>query len=191
MFSPQLNPDDRGLFLESFTQRSFREATDHNFLLQQSNLSFSHRGTIRGIHFATVPPGQAKYVQCYQGAILDLVVDVRVGSPTFGQWEAVELDSHSRKAVYIAEGLGHAFCALSETATVGYMCSEPYAPEREFGVHPLDNELAIAWPQEFEILLSPKDAAAPSLHEASSLGILPTYDECLHQYAALGDRDLQ
>lgn len=117
------------------------------------------------------------------------MVDIRVGSPTFGQWEAVVLDSDSRKALYISEGLGHAFCALSPTATVGYMCSEPYTPEREHGVHPLDPELAITWPQDLEIHLSAKDAAAPSLSEALSLGILPTYDDCLKQYAALGDRD--
>lgn len=191
VFSPQVHMDDRGFFLESFTQESFRQTTNHSFLLQQSNVSFSHRGTVRGIHFAAVPPGQAKYVQCYQGTVLDVVVDVRVGSPTFGEWEAIELNCDSPRALHIAEGLGHAFCALTQTATVGYMCSEPYAPEREYGVSPLDTELAIAWPKEFEILLSPKDAAAPSLRDALSLGILPTYDDCLHQYAALGDRDFQ
>lgn len=136
-----------------------------------------------------MPPGQAKYIQCHQGAILDVVVDVRVGSPTFGQWEVIELDSESRKALYISEGLGHAFCAVSPTATVSYMCSEPYAPEREHGVHPLDPELAITWPQDLELHLSTKDAAAPSLSEALSLGILPTYDDCLQQHAAQGDRD--
>lgn len=189
LFSPQLHGDDRGVFLESYTHKSFFDATGQVFVLQQSNVSFSHQGTIRGVHFADVPPGQAKYVQCYQGVILDVVVDVRVGSPTFGQWEAIELDSDSRRALYISEGLGHAFCAVSPTTTVGYMCSEPYTPERERGVHPLDPELAITWPQDIGLHLSAKDAAAPSLSEALSLGILPSYDDCLKQYAALGDRD--
>lgn len=184
-----MHRDDRGLFLESFTQESFREATGSCFSVRQSNVSFSRRGTIRGIHFADVPPGQAKYVQCYEGAILDVVVDVRVGSPTFGAWEAIELDSDSRKALYLQEGLGHAFCAVSATATVGYMCSQPYSPDREYGVQPLDPELAITWPRDLELNLSAKDTAAPRLSEALSLGILPTYEDCLKHYATLGYRD--
>lgn len=190
MFTPHLYYDDRGLFLESFTQKTFFEATGQGFPLQQVNVSFSRRGTVRGIHFADVPPGQAKYIQCHQGAILDVVVDIRVGSPTFGTWEGVELDSDSRKALYIAEGLGHAFCVLSENATVGYMCSEQYAPKREHGVHPLDPDLGITWPRDLELHLSPKDAAAPSLSDALSQGLLPHFASCSQQYAAMGSRDL-
>ena len=189
LFTPALHHDHRGVFCESFTRRSFEDAVGHALLVKQSNVSVSSRGTVRGIHFADVPPGQAKYVQCYSGRIMDVVVDIRVGSPTFGQWEAVELNSDSRQAIYLAEGLGHAFCALSETATVGYMCSEPYSPEHEHSIHPLDPALDIAWPQDFDIHLSTKDAAAPSIAEALSLGILPTYSHCVQQYAALGDRE--
>lgn len=188
VFSPKVHLDGRGLFLESFTQQSFLKTVGHDLRVRQFNVSLSRQGTIRGIHFAEVPPGQAKYVQCFTGAVLDVVVDLRIGSPTFGEWEAVKLDSDSRNAIYLTEGLGHAFCALSEDTTIGYMCSEPYAPDREHGIHPLDSELAIAWPQDFELLLSAKDAAAPSLSEALSLGILPTYDNCRRQRAALGNR---
>jgi len=183
VFTPTLHTDDRGVFLESFTQHSFTQAIGCSFAVKQTNVSVSARGTVRGIHFADVPPGQAKYVQCYAGRILDVVVDIRVGSPTFGAWEAVELDAESRQALYIAEGLGHAFCALSESATVGYMCSEPYAPTREHGVHPLDSELGIAWPADVDLQLSPKDAAAPSFSEAIESELLPRWAECQQFYA--------
>ena len=179
LFTPILRGDDRGVFLESFKDSLFTEATGHRFDLKQMNISVSKQGTVRGIHFADVPPGQAKYVQCFDGRILDVVVDIRVGSPTFGQWEAVELDAQTRQGLYIAEGLGHAFCALTESVTVGYLCSEPYAPTREHGIHPLDADLALPWPDGPASVLSPKDAAAPSLTEAVETGLLPRYDECL------------
>ena len=174
-----LRPDDRGVFLEAFKADVVAEAIGHRFTLEQMNISVSRGGTVRGIHFALVPPSQAKYVQCLDGRILDIVVDIRVGSPTFGQYEAVELDSESREALYLSEGLGHGFCALSESATVGYMCSEPYAPAREYGIHPLDVTLALPWPDGQASVLSPKDAEAPTLAEAAELGLLPAYDDCL------------
>lgn len=177
-FVPVQRPDDRGVFLEAFKHSAFTEAVGHRFTLEQMNISVSRAGTVRGVHFAQVPPGQAKYVQCLNGAILDVVVDIRVGSPTFGAWEAVELDATSRKALYLAEGLGHAFCALTDDATVGYLCSEPYAPTREFGIHPLDPALGLPWPDGADTVLSPKDAAAPTLAEAAAQGLLPTWDEC-------------
>jgi dTDP-4-dehydrorhamnose 3,5-epimerase len=117
-------------------------------------------------------------VQCFSGRILDVVVDIRVGSPTFGQWDAVELDDEGRRGLYIAEGLGHAFCALSDSATVGYLCSTPYSPGREFGIHPLDPALGLPWPSGAESVLSEKDAAAPTLAEAKESGLLPTMEEC-------------
>ena len=178
LFTPVLHPDDRGVFLESFKSDVFVEAVGRGFDLAQMNISVSHGGTVRGVHFAEVPPGQAKYVQCFDGKILDVVVDIRVGSPTFGQWDAVELDSASRKGLFIEEGLGHAFCALSEVATVGYLCSAGYAPSREHGVHPLDPQVGIQWPVDGEIVLSSKDAAAPTLAEAKDQGLLPTIEDC-------------
>ncbi len=153
----------------------------------QANCSVSGRGVIRGIHFADVPPGQAKYVTCVHGAILDVVVDLRVGSPGYGRWSAVQLDDQNRRAVFIAEGLGHAFMALSDRATALYLCSTPYAPGREHGVHPLDPDLGIAWPAGRQAILSDKDAAAPSLDEAHAAGLLPSYRDCLALAASLRD----
>ena len=177
-FTPMLRPDDRGVFLEAFKADVFAGAIGRALDLKQMNISVSRAGTVRGVHFADVPPGQAKYVQCLAGRILDVVVDIRVGSPTFGQWDAVELDDVDRKALYIAEGLGHAFCALSDSATVGYLCSEPYAPGREHGINPLDPALGLPWPDGSRSVLSPKDAAAPTLAEAVSSGLLPQWSDC-------------
>lgn len=184
-FTPLLRPDDRGVFLESFKQNLLTESIGHSMDLQQMNISVSKQGTVRGVHFADVPPGQAKYVQCFSGRILDVVVDIRLGSPTFGQWDAVELDDQTRTGLYIAEGLGHAFCALSESVTVGYLCSEPYAPGREHGLNPLDPALGLPWPKGQESVLSPKDAAAPSLAEAAAAGLLPNYADCQTFIASL------
>ena len=178
LFTPVLRRDDRGVFLESFKSDVFVEAVGRELDLAQMNISVSRDGTVRGVHFADVPPGQAKYVQCFDGRILDVVVDIRVGSPTFGQWDAVELDSESRTGLFIEEGLGHAFCALSDVATVGYLCSEGYAPSREHGVHPLDPQVGIQWPGDGEIVLSSKDATAPTLAEAKDQGLLPTMAAC-------------
>lgn len=187
--TPLVRPDDRGAFLEAFKADLLSEAIGHPFTLKQMNVSISSLGTVRGIHFADVPVGQAKYVQCFSGAVLDVVVDIRVGSPTFGQWDAVELVSDSRKAVYISEGLGHAFCALTDDATVGYLCSEPYSPTREHGVHPLDEALALPWPSGRVPLVSPKDAAAPTLAAALESGLLPSYEECLAFRRSLASRN--
>ena len=184
-FDPVLRPDDRGVFLESFKESVFVETVGHSFDLAQMNISVSRAGTVRGVHFADVPPGQAKYVQCFSGKILDIVVDIRVGSPTFGQYEAIELDADSRSGLYISVGLGHAFCALSDSATVGYLCSEGYSPEREHGIHPLDLDLALPWPQGEHSVLSPKDAAAPLLAEAIASGLLPQYRECVEFISGL------
>ncbi|GAA2849052.1 DTDP-4-dehydrorhamnose 3,5-epimerase RmlC [Actinoplanes cyaneus] len=169
--------DDRGTFLEWYRFDHLAAVVGHPLDLAQANLSTSAAGVVRGVHFADVPPGQAKYVTCVAGAVLDVVVDVRAGSPTFGQWEAVRLDDVDRRAVYLAEGLGHAFCSLTEGAVVAYLCSSTYRPGHEHGVHPLDPELGITWPVGTP-LLSPKDAAAPTLSEALASGLLPRYDTC-------------
>lgn len=187
LFTPEIHGDDRGSFREAFTATSFLKNVGHTFDLRQMNVSVSSAGTIRGIHYADVPPSQAKYVQCLHGAIVDVVVDIRVGSPTFGRSEAVELDARSGKALYIAEGLGHAFCALTDGATVGYLCSEPYAPQREHGIHPLDEELALPWPTDLPQLLSSKDEQAPTFAEAQATGLLPTWASCQELYKSLSD----
>ena len=183
--TPRQFPDERGVFLESFRGDRLAEALGHRLDVIQTNVSLSSRGTVRGVHFAEVPPSQAKYVTCPSGALLDVVVDVRRGSPTFGQWEAVRLDDENRAAVYVPEGAGHAFMALEDRTVIQYLCSAPYAPGREHGVHPLDPALGIDWPatgrdgRPLERILSDKDAAAPTLAEAEELGVLPSYDEAL------------
>jgi dTDP-4-dehydrorhamnose 3,5-epimerase len=177
-FTPALHGDDRGYFLEWFRAGELAGSVGYRPEIAQANCSVSRRGAIRGIHFASVPPGQAKYVTCVSGAILDVIVDIRVGSPSYGQWEGVRLDDTSRRAVYLSEGLGHAFTALSEEATVIYLCSTPYSPGREHGVHPLDPDIGIEWPADAEAVLSGKDAAAPTLEQARLAGLLPVYADC-------------
>jgi dTDP-4-dehydrorhamnose 3,5-epimerase len=186
--TPVQHGDDRGVFLEWFKAGPFAAAVGHPLDLQQANISVSSRGTVRGIHFADVPPGQAKYVTCPSGALLDVVVDIRVGSPTYGQWDSVLLDGTDRKAAYVAEGLGHVFLALTDDTVICYLCSEGYDPGREHGVHPLDPAIGIQWPADVEPLLSPKDAAAPTLAEAEAAGLLPSYADCQAFYAELRAR---
>ncbi|MER7174666.1 dTDP-4-dehydrorhamnose 3,5-epimerase [Streptomyces mesophilus] len=176
---PKLFPDERGSFHEWFRGGDFRAATGQDLDLAQANCSVSKRGTLRGIHFADVPPSQAKYVKCVRGAVLDVVVDIRVGSPTYKQWEIVRLDDVTHHAVYLSEGLGHAFLALTDDATVVYLCSEGYAPGREHGIDPFDPDLGIEWPSDVRALLSEKDAQAPTLAEAERQGLLPAYESCV------------
>ncbi|HVE73584.1 MAG TPA: dTDP-4-dehydrorhamnose 3,5-epimerase [Mycobacteriales bacterium] len=184
-FTPRQFPDPRGLFLEWFRGDVLAETVGHPLEVRQANHSVSSRGTLRGVHFADVPPGQAKYVYCTRGAVLDVVIDLRVGSPTFGASDAVRLDDVDRKGVYLSEGLGHAFLALTDDVNVTYLCSTTYTPAREHAVHPLDRALALPWPSEAEPLLSDKDAAAPTLAEARAAGLLPSYDACQAYYAEL------
>ena len=184
-FAPRVYPDNRGTFHEWFQAADFCQDLGYSFELAQANCSVSHRGVIRGIHFTQVPPGQAKYVACASGAVLDVVVDLRVGSATYLRWEAVQLDDETRRAVFLSEGLGHAFMALSPLATVMYLCSTPYAPGLEHGVDPLDPEIGIAWPTDAAFILSQKDAAAPTAQEARRGGLLPTYTECMDFAAGL------
>ena len=184
-FTPRQFPDPRGVFLEWFKASVVEEAVGHRLALAQANHSVSSRGTLRGVHFADVPPGQAKYVYCTRGAVLDVIVDIRVGSPTFGVSDAVQLDEEDRRGVYLSEGLGHAFLALSDDANVTYLCSEPYNPSGEHEVHPLDPALDLPWPHDVEPLLSDKDAAAPTLAEAEQRGLLPSYEICQSFYESL------
>ena len=182
---PKVFPDERGSFHEWFAADGFRDVTGQGLALAQANCSVSRRGTLRGLHYADVPPGQAKYLTCVRGAVMDVVVDLRTGSPTYGRHEAVTLDDRDHRAVYLAEGLGHAFLALTDDATVVYLCSQGYAPAREHGVHPLDPALGIDWPADCPPLLSDKDAAAPTLAEAERGGLLPRYADCAAYYDRL------
>jgi len=182
--TPVVHADGRGQFAEVYRFDRLSEVVGHPLRLAQVNLSVSARGVVRGVHFADVPPGQAKYVQCVRGALLDVVADLRVGSPTFGRWDAVRLDDVSRRALYLAEGLGHGVCALTDDATLVYLCSETFAPAREHAVHSLDPELGIEWPVTAPVL-SERDAAAPGLAEARAAGLLPNYAACLDLYLSL------
>ncbi|MEL7976879.1 dTDP-4-dehydrorhamnose 3,5-epimerase [Isoptericola sp. F-RaC21] len=180
--TPQQHGDPRGVFLEWFKAGPFADAVGHPLDLQQANASVSAAGVLRGIHFADVPPGQAKYVTCATGAVLDVVVDLRTGSPTFGQWDSVLLDDVDRRAIYLGEGLGHAFMSLEDDSTVLYLCSTGYNPGAEHGIHPLDPDTGIQWPttardgSPLVPQLSAKDTAAPTLAEAKAQGLLPTHD---------------
>ncbi len=187
VYTPRVHSDDRGSFAETFRAAEFAADLGYRLDVAQANCSVSRRGVIRGIHYADVPPGQAKYVTCVAGTILDVIVDLRTDSPSFGKWEAVQLDAATRRAVFLAEGLGHAFTALSDGATALYLCSTPYAPGREHGVHPLDPAIGIAWPADegWEPVLSEKDAAAPTLEEALRSGRLPRYEDCAAYQDAL------
>lgn len=178
VFTPTQHADHRGVFLEWFRAEALAAATGRRLSLAQANHSVSSRGTLRGVHYADVPPSQAKYVYCVSGAILDVAVDIRVGSPTYGQSRSVRLDDVDRRGLFLSEGLGHAFLALTDSAAVTYLCSTPYSPTREHGVHPLDPALGIEWPADIDPVLSAKDAAAPPLAEAAAAGALPTYDDC-------------
>jgi dTDP-4-dehydrorhamnose 3,5-epimerase len=184
-FTPRQFPDPRGVFLEWFKGAAFEPAVGHALAVKQANHSVSARGTLRGVHFADVPPGQAKYVYCTRGAVLDVVVDIRVGSPTFGVSDAVRLDDVDRRGLYLSEGLGHAFLALTDDANITYLCSEPYNPSGEHGLSPLDPALDLPWPKDIEPLLSDKDAAAPTLAQAQESGLLPSYEVCVAFYDSL------
>jgi epimerase EvaD len=184
-FTPRAFHDERGVFVAPFQEAAFQEAVGHPLRLGQSNHSVSRRGTIRGIHFANTPPGQGKYVYCPRGAFLDVVVDLRVGSPTFGEWDAVRIDATEFKAVYLAEGLGHGFVALEDDTALSYLCSEPYNPTGEHGISPLDPALDLPWPTDLEHILSEKDRTAPTLAEALESGLLPSYQDCVAYYDKL------
>ncbi len=180
---PRQWQDERGRFLEFYRYEALAEVVGHPLDLRQGNCSVSTAGTVRGIHYADVPPGQAKYVTCVRGAVLDVVVDVRVGSPTFAQHDVIRLDDDERAAVYLPEGLGHGFVALTDDATVMYLCSQVYNPVAEHGLDPLDPALGIDWGAGTP-LLSPKDAAAPTLSQAQADGRLPSYQACIEYYAS-------
>jgi dTDP-4-dehydrorhamnose 3,5-epimerase len=176
--TPQVHADSRGAFYEWFTDASFTAFAGHRFDLHQANCSVSSAGVLRGLHFAQLPPSQAKYVTCLHGSVFDVVVDIRVGSPTFGRWDSVTLDDRSRRSVYISEGLAHGFLALQDDSTTMYLCSAAYNPAREHTINALDPAIAIAWPDVHgEPILSDRDRDAPTLEQVQAAGLLPTFEE--------------
>jgi dTDP-4-dehydrorhamnose 3,5-epimerase len=185
VYTPRIFTDDRGQFNEWFRSGEFESDLGYSLDLKQVNSSVSYRGVIRGIHFTSVPPGQAKYVFCPVGSILDVIVDLRVGSPTFLRWEAVRLDDVDRRAVCLEHGLGHAIMGLTDGATAVYLCTSTYSPDDDHEIDPFDPEIAITWPTDTEYILSAKDSAAPSVASARASGVLPSYGECLAATEAL------
>lgn len=184
--TPVQHRDDRGLFLEWYRFDRLGDVVGHPLDLRQGNASVSLKGVVRGIHFADVPRGQAKYVTVNRGAVLDYVVDIRVGSPTFGAWEAVRLDEIDRRALYLSEGLGHCFVSLEDETSVSYLVSDVYSPTREHGIDPLDPDIGLDFPFPVEeLLLSPKDTEAPTLSEAAGAGSLPVWTDVREFYRTL------
>ena len=165
--------------MEGFRGDLLAEQLGHRPDVIQTNISVSNKGAVRGIHYADVPPSQAKYVTAVSGSFIDYVVDIRVGSPTFGQWQGIELDTTTRRAVYLSEGLGHCLASREDGSTAVYLCSTSYSPGREHGINPLDEQIALSFPDGIEPVLSPKDTAAPSLAQAAEQGLLPTYEQCV------------
>jgi dTDP-4-dehydrorhamnose 3,5-epimerase len=178
VFEPKKFDDERGSFHEVFKLSQISEALGRNFEVKQANHSISNAGVIRGIHWADVPPGQAKYVSCFRGKIWDVVVDIRVGSPTFGQWDAAEISAENGRSVLIEEGLGHVFLSLEDNSVVSYLCSEQFNPTSEHGISPTDKGLAIPFSSKFndsKFIISPRDSESPSLMQAQDSGLLPAF----------------
>jgi len=161
LLAPQVHGDARGFFMETYRADAWAaEGVPTDFV--QDNHSRSRRGTLRGLHFQT-HPGQAKLVRCARGRVLDVVVDLRRGSPTFGEWEGFELDDESLHQLYVPLGFAHGFCVLSEIADVTYKVSSYYDPEHERGFAYDDPDVAIPWPADVELQVSERDRTAPPL----------------------------
>ena len=169
--------DTRGSFGEWYRADALEEAVGRSIDLRQANISRSAKGVFRGIHYVDLP-GQAKYVTCASGAVLDFVVDIRVGSPTYGEWDSVLLSEEDRKAIFITEGLGHAYVALEPDSIVTYLCSKEYDAATEGAIHPQDETIALTFPSELgEPILSEKDLKAPTLRQLEEAGKLPTWEQ--------------
>ena len=166
--------DSRGLFREWFKLPDLNSATNRTFHVEQANISESSKGTLRGIHYSLAKGGQAKWITCVTGSIRDIVVDIRPDSKTFGKWIEVELSAYSGKAIFIGEGLGHAFLSMQDQTVVAYLTSSPFSPLEEFAINPLDPDLGIKWAfNASELKISEKDFSAPRLKEREKDGRLP------------------
>jgi NDP-hexose 3,5-(Or5-) epimerase len=172
-------PDKRGTFYEAWRFSELLRQTGHSFEIRQVNYSISKKNTLRGIHSTTIPPGQTKLVTCVRGAAWDVAVDLRIGSPTFGQFDATLQEGGSGIGVYLADGIGHAFLALTDDTCMNYLCGAEYVPGTMIDVLALDPALGIPWELDGPPIMSDKDSAAPALAEAVELGLLPTYEQAL------------
>jgi dTDP-4-dehydrorhamnose 3,5-epimerase len=185
MFTPGQHRDRRGKLVVWYDERALASVTGYPIHLGQTNHAVSRQDTLRGVHLTRLPPGQGKYVYCTLGSALDVVVDLRTGSPTYGHWDAVVLDQENCRAVYIADGLGHAYWAYEDGTAIVYLCSEYYRADREVAIDPLDPALALPWPEGRSPIMSERDAHAPGLGATEQKGLLPSYQECQLHYARL------
>ncbi|GLY02214.1 MULTISPECIES: dTDP-4-dehydrorhamnose 3,5-epimerase family protein [Actinoplanes] len=186
LFTPAVYADTRGLFTSPYQDPAFAEALDRPlFPVRDVSHNRSARGVLRGIHYTATPPGRAKYVYCPYGEVLDFLVDLRVGSPTFGRWSATELTGDNSRALYIPVGVGHAFLSLRDDSVVVYLMSEGYVPANELAVSPLDPAIGLPVPDGIEIRQSERDAVAPTLAQARDRGLLNDYTLCRNVEAKL------
>jgi dTDP-4-dehydrorhamnose 3,5-epimerase len=165
LVQPDVFGDERGFFCETYRESLWSERGIPS-TWAQDNHSRSGQGVLRGMHFA-IGDGQAKLVRCARGKILDVIVDLRAGSPTYGRWEGVELSDENMHQLYVPIGFAHGFVVLSEVADVAYKCSSPYDPAVERGIAYDDPEVGITWPTDFALLVSERDANAPLLADVS------------------------
>jgi dTDP-4-dehydrorhamnose 3,5-epimerase len=172
----QVHGDSRGNFREWYKKSEFEKA-GIEFQIAQANYSFSAKGVLRGLHFSIAPQGQSKLVTCAYGEILDVIVDLRLNSPTFLRVEKIKLTPESGDVLYIPSGVGHSFLVKSDNAAVTYLTSSEYDPENEKTIFPLDPELGVDWPSiaGVNFSLSSRDETAPTLSEAKLQRILPTF----------------
>lgn len=164
LIEPTVYGDERGFFHESYRQSTYAElGIDDEFV--QDNHSRSIRGVLRGMHFQ-IGRGMSKLVRCARGAIVDVVVDIRAGSPTYGGWERFELNDENLHQLYVPIGFAHGFCTVSDSADVLYRCDAYYSPEEERGFSYRDPDVAIEWP-DLELTVSERDASAPNLADVA------------------------
>ncbi|HVR41201.1 MAG TPA: dTDP-4-dehydrorhamnose 3,5-epimerase [Thermoanaerobaculia bacterium] len=171
LLEPKVFSDARGFFMETYHAEKFAHLGLPSTFVQD-NHSFSHRGVLRGLHYQEPNP-QGKLVRCVRGAIFDVAVDIRVGSPTFAKWIGYDLSEENRRMLWVPEGFAHGFCATSESADVLYKCTTLYEASGDCNLLWNDSEIAITWPVASP-LLSDKDAAAPRLRDATKLPVLPS-----------------
>ncbi|MFC9087312.1 dTDP-4-dehydrorhamnose 3,5-epimerase family protein [Nocardiopsis dassonvillei] len=189
-FSATIHEDERGFFVSPFEEKAFMAAVGHPlFAPNQVSVSKSRYGVLRGVHFTATPPGRPKYAYCPRGRAYDIVVDLRTGSPTYGDHDVVELDQERMRAVYLPVGVGHAFVALEDNTSMCYLLSGEYVPEDELALHPLDPALGLPLPEGLVPIMSERDVAAPTLTEAEESGLLPDYATCRALERALWQAD--
>jgi dTDP-4-dehydrorhamnose 3,5-epimerase len=167
VIEPKIIQDDRGYFMESFNEKTFQNAIGKPIHFVQDNQSYSTKGVLRGLHYQTGEHAQAKLVRVLEGEVLDVAVDIRPDSETFGQYEALVLSAENQKQFFVPRGFAHGFLVLSETATFFYKCDNFYNKESEGGIHFSDESLAIDWLFELdELIISEKDTHLPTLQQA-------------------------